>query len=489
MYLIFFNYSFRNSSLKNNYLKQKIEIEQNLLNNEILKELSSINSKLKNLENTKSNDQMSLTTVQTKSHDFISRFDYLSCKTSINPWNSDGNMPKYEPSLYNSPAPNSTHEHRIIRGILVYLPIQKLNVFVHEIKWLYRSWIHMQTYEPVKWRTDLIIFVDKENENFQQQDFFLTKLNCTFENKRLSNFDKPMCTLINYKALKDRNLTKPSTNNFNYNHILDNIDIFSDDKKNLEQFYSLLKSNLADYGYLDSILMAFEGHSYLKSAGYDFLIRSDMDTFLTPMFSTWLPIHCNDFIVGGGGFSSEFNRKRFRRIAKELGFSYPDAGGLGSTWISTPDQFRLVSYLTLFGMGYLANEEFTEPERKGKVGVLLWPEWHYGVLLLYGQCLALNHLIGSKQLKVVRLRDLIDFPTTNSQSVLTKLHLHVYHSDVMFSKFVFPTGAYDNMTVSENDTNANEVKFYALRMALEGKRIQPTDLYKKLEKDVIFKKN
>ena len=347
----------------------------------------------------------------------------------------------------------------------------------------------MQTYEPSKWRTDLIIFLDKDSDSFKNSDFLLTELNCKFENKRSSAEDKPMCTLIHHKALKNRNLPKPNKKTFDYNHILDKIDVFLDDQKNLKEFYALLNSNLIDYGYLDSILMAFEGYQYLKSAGYDYLIRSDIDVFLTPMFATWLPIHCNDFIVGGGGFSSEFNRKRFKRIAKELEFNYPDVGGLGSTWISTPDQFRLVSYLTLFGMGYLSNEEFTEPERRGKVGVLLWPEWHYGVLLLYGQSLALNHLIGSKQLKVVRLRQLIDFPTTNDESIFKKLHLHVYHSNEMFSKFLFPTGFYDNMTVSENDANSNKVRYYALRMALEGKRIKPIDLYKKLENEVFTKKN
>ena len=44
----------------------------------------------------------------------------------------------------------------------------------------------------------------------------------------------------------------------------------------------------------------------------------------------------------------------------------------------------------------------------------------------------------------------------------------MFHGDDMFSKFVFKAGRYDNMSVSLGDSN--KVKFYALKMALEGKK-------------------
>ena len=43
--------------------------------------------------------------------------------------------------------------------------------------------------------------------------------------------------------------------------------------------------------------MAIDGWNYLKLAGYHFLIRSDMDVFLTPLFDRWLPRNYNDFYV------------------------------------------------------------------------------------------------------------------------------------------------------------------------------------------------
>jgi len=135
-----------------------------------------------------------------------------------------------------------------------------------------------------------------------------------------------MCSLIKYIPLKQRFLSNSKQNKVNiYDYMLNNVNIFNDDQAIL--FYSFLKTRIANYSYLDSILMAFDGWNYFKSAGYNYLIRSDMD---------------------------DFNIKRLKRIASNIGFKYASVTNLGSTWYSTPDQFRLVSYLTLFGMAYLS---------------------------------------------------------------------------------------------------------------------------------------
>ena len=201
-----------------------------------------------------------------------------------------------------------------------------------------------------------------------------------------------------------------------------------------------------------------------------------MDVFLAPFFAVWVPYHCNDFNVGRGAFSTDFNEKRLSRAAKRLGFKYAFKRNLGSTWYSTPEQMRLVSYLTLFGMLYVASEEFSQTEREGKIGVQLWPYWHYGVLLLYGQSVGLNHLIATNQMNVVKQTELLDYPSGNSHPASRVLHIHVFHGDDMFSKFAFKMGKYDGMNVTASD----EIKYYALWMALEGKRLSCHDLFSML---------
>jgi hypothetical protein len=421
---------------------------------------------------------------------FLHKYPFCNeCKHNYSVWKATtgakGGKRKKRPTSYNysRPASNSTHEMRITRAVLVYFPMDKLDEFKYELKWLYRSWIHMISYEPVKWRTDLIIFSDY-NASLRvfpnQSDFFLTQLNCRVENRRQQASDRPMCTLMNHKPIGARKRTstlgiKKMSLNY-YRGLLARTNVFGDD---FSEFYFLLStSKVNSYNYLDSILMAFEGYDYFKS--YDFIIRSDMDVFLTPLFARWLPRYCNDFYVGRGGYSTDFNTKRFQRIAANLNFNYAGLENLGSTWYSSPSQMRLVAFLTLFGMVYLSNEEFSPPERDGKLGTLLWPDWHYGVLLLYGQHLALNHLTGGlrPQINLVKLDDQLDFPSGNRQSIFLILNIHVFHGDNLFSKFAFKMGKYDNKSVSEGDMHM--VKYYALKMALDGKRISSRNLNRML---------
>ena len=102
-------------------------------------------------------------------------------------------------------------------------------------------------------------------------------------------------------------------------------------------------------------------------------------------------------------------------------------------------------------------------------------------MLLYGQCLALNHLIATNQTNVVKLEQLIDYGSGNTESIFSKIHIHTYHGDDMFSKFVFRAGGYDTLDVSESPLNEiNLVKYYCLNMALESRRNSPEELFKML---------
>ena len=160
-------------------------------------------------------------------------------------------------------------------------------------------------------------------------------------------------------------------------------------------------------------------------------------------------------------------------MANGLNFGFASATNLGSTWYSTPDQFRVVSYLTLFSMTYLSQEEFSPTEREGKLGIQLWPYWHYGVLLLYGQSLAMNHLIETKQMNVVKLDKHVDYPSYYDEDVFKVLHIHVFHGNSMFSKFDFKEGKYNNLKYNKT---SNVVKYYALRIAMDAKQSKSKQL-------------
>jgi hypothetical protein len=265
---------------------------------------------------------------------YIDRYPFLlDCQNSYKVWSLEQKKEEEPKFNYSKEAPNELHDIRITRAVIIYFPLNKLGEFKYEFKWLYRSWLNMIGYESTKWRTDLIVFIEKNDTIRAKKEFFFTDMNCKFENVRTSPTDSPMCTLVEYFPISKRQIDPKykikDRDNIDYDVFFKGVDIFSQNIDHFNSYYMLLKDSLSEYHYTDSIMMAFDGYEYFKKAGYDFLVRSDMDVFLTPLFAKWLPRYCNDFYVGRGGYSNTFNSKRFKRIASNIGLSYAGQNNLG----------------------------------------------------------------------------------------------------------------------------------------------------------------
>lgn len=213
------------------------------------------------------------------------KYNYFNCKNAYKELKQDLINSQLSPNdqqyNYSAPADKKFHEIRFLRGVIMYFPLKSINNFKGEFKWLYRSWIYMIKYEPEKWRTDLIVFIENGvNVEFNSSRLFLEQLNCRFENRRQSAEDKPMCTLINYVPLNKRTFNTTSNNNNTsntlntnsrkfsneddkYRYLLNEVDIFKTGENSsleFDTFYKLMKQSLSKYGYSDSILIAFEGY-------------------------------------------------------------------------------------------------------------------------------------------------------------------------------------------------------------------------------------
>jgi hypothetical protein len=92
----------------------------------------------------------------------------------------------------------------------------------------------------------------------------------------------------------------------------------------------LLYKYLKNYGYVDSINVIVEGYPIISQ--YNSILRTDIDVFLTKYFGSYAPSSNNTLFVGLGGYSTEFNSNRLRRIAKDIGWNYANLTGIGSTW-------------------------------------------------------------------------------------------------------------------------------------------------------------
>ncbi len=192
------------------------------------------------------------------------------------------------------------------RAIIIYYPHSQENAFFPELRWLYRSWIEMMiTGEPKQWRTDFLIFTENMTLN-------LKNLGCVFEQVRENNHQSPQCRVFRYEPVSTRhshvNLTRP-------------IDV---------ERSKLLYKYLQNYSYVDSINVIVEGYPIF--ARYDLILRTDIDVFLTKYFGSYVPVSNNTLLVGLGGYSTEFNTNRLRRISNDIGWVYANLTGIGSTW-------------------------------------------------------------------------------------------------------------------------------------------------------------
>ncbi|CAF4563283.1 unnamed protein product, partial [Rotaria sp. Silwood2] len=380
-----------------------------------------------------------------------------SNQTSNNQRSSDNKQNKTIkrelPFIY-KPSPESS----ILRVLLVFYPTDQEQAFQPEFRWLYRSWIEMMTFESPLWRTDLIVYANQYVSLFKDLD-------CVYDQIRIDSKENPKCRVFPYVRIKDRQSKHEPSSKY---QIID--------KKNSQSLYEHLRT----YGYIDSINTVFE--YYLSFSMYNFILRTDMDCFLTNNFAHYVP-YDNLLLVGHGGYSTEFNNKRLKRIAHNMNWTYADKNSLGSTWYGPPSMANRLANYTLQAMLYLNINEFTTPERQQQLGVMLWPEWHYGVLLLYGGHLAINHLIASENFEIGLANQLLDQGVTSKDKTdinnNLRLHLHCWHGSEPFSKFAFKDGKYNDTQLSSlaSDTSASG---YAMRMALESKLMTNEQLKQKL---------
>jgi hypothetical protein len=99
-------------------------------------------------------------------HNFIDRYpSLLECNLKKYPKLTIKELNNYEnlTQIHSQEAPKWTYNMRLTRGLIINFPIDSLHVFRLEFKWLYRSWIEMQKSESKYWRTDLIVFISKNN--------------------------------------------------------------------------------------------------------------------------------------------------------------------------------------------------------------------------------------------------------------------------------------------------------------------------------------
>jgi hypothetical protein len=177
----------------------------------------------------------------------------------------------------------------------------------------------MIKYESNQWRTDLIIFTE-------QYSLSLIELGCIANQIRQNNDEQPKCRVFIYLRLSSREI----------NPLTKQQKILTDDsEKNLFDINIprsiLLYNNIKTYQYIDSVNIIAEGYSIYSY--YDFILKTDLDVFITRQFANFIPNTTETLFAGRGGYSTEFNTRRLERIARDMGWKYQNLTNIGSTWL------------------------------------------------------------------------------------------------------------------------------------------------------------
>lgn len=212
-----------------------------------------------------------------------------------------------------------------------------------------------------------------------------------------------------------------------------------------------------NYHYINSIsCLTGEDADFLDK--YDLLLRSDVDTFLTPAWNSFYP---DLYMTGGGGYvNDEDTRTRLKNISSLLGLRHKGIHNIGSTHYGYAPLVRDVCRYAMKAALHIFTNEF--PDGEGA-----WPGWYKGVTTMYASEIAVNGLVDQFRIDPMKL----DYYSTSKESVNDHPHIHCWHTDEIFSKFWFWAGKYDHMSMDELDIDI--IRDYCLYMALKSRKEMP----------------
>lgn len=212
-----------------------------------------------------------------------------------------------------------------------------------------------------------------------------------------------------------------------------------------EQHNATLREFARAYHYAHSLsYLAHPSAEFLEQ--YQLLLKTDCDTFLTPAFTHWLPDGEREFYTGIGGYGRlATTHAHIVHWSKQFGIKHRGYYNLGASWYSSGASIRKTGALALELTMQLQLHAFNNATSLNE-----WPRWFSGVASMYGQEMAVNHLMPHAR-PDIRL----DYRTNRQTSrddwrgeLLTSLdvaHLHCFQEEWFFSKAKFAAGAYRSL--------------------------------------------
>ncbi|AIY41128.1 hypothetical protein LT85_1970 [Collimonas arenae] len=202
--------------------------------------------------------------------------------------------------------------------------------------------------------------------------------------------------------------------------------------------YADNNSEWAGYGYINSVANLCQPAVLEICKKYEFILKTDCDTFVTPAMVDFRP---SGLCFGFGGYAyDEQVRKKLTECSLRWGFPHSGLHNVGASLLG-PSEF--VSNFILAQMDYcqkLLREEFHEFQGE-------WPGWCKNVLTMYAGELALRRTYPQQ----CSIGFLDHFPHVGRALGSDVLHIHAWHTEEYWSKRDFRAGKYAHIPLDEID--------------------------------------
>ena len=206
-----------------------------------------------------------------------------------------------------------------------------------------------------------------------------------------------------------------------------------------------------DYGYINSIhCLASPQADFLY--GYDFILRTDVDVFLTPKFRDFIP---TIYTTGHGGYNNDDNTKNnLSTIAKTFNLREQKRYNIGSTHFGYGPLVVEAAKLQYRICEHIFTDWFLDGEGA-------WAGWYKGVTTMYAGELAVNHCCDQ-----IEMTHGFDYYSDSTASIDDYYHIHSWHTENDYSKHKLLCGHYDKINKDEIE-DLNVIKNYCLYNALQ----------------------
>lgn len=211
----------------------------------------------------------------------------------------------------------------------------------------------------------------------------------------------------------------------------------------------------SDYGYINSIA-CFEGPESDILDNYEIVLKSDVDTFLTPAWNQYWP---TEFRFGIGRYvHDEATRQSISNLASTFGCTHRGIHNIGSTFIGNPEDVRSICSRATKLTEHLL--EFTFAQNHGE-----WPGWFRGVASMYATEVAINDRFEDAGNRF----DFLDQASDSQAPVNSYPHIHCWFTRGDYSKHKWIDGFYKGRT--EEGLDLNVIADYCLAMAIRAETL------------------